>query len=203
MRRRGAISLLISGLSAFGLYRYRRRIFSRLLGLPPALHDVAVERSLRVPMPDGVELVADRYRPRSPGRFPTVLVRTPYDRKNAVTGFLLRLLAKRGYNVVAQDVRGRFDSEGEFDAFAGEDADGRATMDWVSVQPWFDGSLGMWGLSYLGLRAVGGGPRCAGLPQGHHAGAHRLSISLDLLPGRRVQPERRPAIRHPRRTASR
>ena len=150
MYKRAGIALLGSGLTTLGLVRYRRRIVSRLLGLPPALHEADVERRLRLPMPDGVELVADRYYPRARGLFPTILVRTPYDRKNAVTGFLLRLLAKRGYNVVAQDVRGRFDSEGEFDAFAGEDADGRATMDWVSVQPWFDGSLGMWGLSYLG-----------------------------------------------------
>ena len=153
-RRRVAIALLICGPAASVLYRYRKRLArpltSRLLGLPPALHDVAVERGLRVPMPDGVELVADRHHPRASDRFPTILVRTPYDRKNRVTGFLLRVLAKRGYNVVVQDVRGRFDSGGEFAFLAGEDTDGRATMAWVSDQPWFDGSLGMWGLSYLG-----------------------------------------------------
>ncbi len=154
MHKRTAIALLISGLTAAGLYRYRRRLVSRLLGLPlglpPALHDVAVERGLRVPMPDGVELVADRHFPRAPGRFPTVLVRTPYGRKNPQTVFGCRRLAERGYNVVVQDVRGRFDSQREFGFLKGEDADGRATMDWVSGQPWFDGSLGLWGESYLG-----------------------------------------------------
>lgn len=150
MHKRTAIALLISGLTAAGLYRYRRRLVSRLLGLPPALHDVAVERGLRVPMPDGVELVADRHFPRAPGRFPTVLVRTPYGRKNPQTVFGCRRLAERGYNVVVQDVRGRFDSQREFGFLKGEEADGRATMDWVSGQPWFDGSLGLWGESYLG-----------------------------------------------------
>ncbi len=150
MHKRAAIALLISGLTMAGLYRYRRHLVSRLLGLPPAPYDVAVERDLRVPMPDGVELVADRHFPRAPGRFPTVLVRTPYGRKNPQTGFGLRRLAERGYNVVVQDVRGRFDSQGEFGFLKGEDADGRATMDWISGQPWFDGSLGLWGESYLG-----------------------------------------------------
>ena len=148
MHKRTATVFAISGLTALGIYRYRRGIVSRLLGLPPALHDVVVECGLRIPMPDGVELVADRYHPREPSRFPTILVRTPYGRK-AFGFFFSRLLAERGYNVLVQDVRGRFDSEGEFDVFAGEDLDGRATIGWISDQPWFDGSLGLWGMSYL------------------------------------------------------
>ncbi len=141
-------ALTISGLTALGVYRYRRGLVSRLLGLPPALHDVAVERGLRIPMRDGAELVADRYYPRESGRFPTILVCTPYGRK-ASGFFVSRRMAERGYNVLVQDVRGRFDSEGEFDVFAGEDVDGWATIGWISNQPWFDGSLGLWGMSYL------------------------------------------------------
>ena len=148
MHNRAATALAISGLTALGAYRYRQNLVSRLLGLPPVLHHVAVERGLRVPMPDGVELVADRYHPRGPGRFPTILVRTPYGRK-ASGFFVSHRMAERGYNVLVQDVRGRFDSEGEFDVFAGEDADGRATIKWIADQPWFDGSLGLWGMSYL------------------------------------------------------
>jgi len=148
MHKRAAHALTIVGLATLGLYGYRRRLLSRLLGLPPTHHAVAVEHGLRVPMPDGVELVADRYRPREPGRFPTILVRTPYGRK-ASGFFVSHRMAERGYNVIVQDVRGRFGSEGEFDVFAGEDADGWATIEWISDQPWFDGSLGLWGMSYL------------------------------------------------------
>ena len=61
MYKRAGIALLGSGLTTLGLLRYRRRIVSRLLGLPPALHEADVERGVRLPMPDGVELVADRY----------------------------------------------------------------------------------------------------------------------------------------------
>ena len=68
MHKPAATTLIISGLTALGVYRYRRHLISRLLGLPPALHDVVVERGLRIPMPDGVELVADRHYPREPGR---------------------------------------------------------------------------------------------------------------------------------------
>ena len=94
-----------SGVAAtLGLYRYRRRLLSlllsRLLGLPPVLYDVAVERGLRVPMPDGIELVADCYRPHSLERFPTILLRTPYGRKSQEKAFVLRLLAERGYNAL-------------------------------------------------------------------------------------------------------
>src|SRR5215212_1493617 len=119
MYKRAGIALIISGLTMLGVYRYRRSLISRLLGLPPALHEVAVERGLRITMPDSVELVADRYRPRQPGRFPTILVRTPYSRK-ASGFFASQRMAERGYNVLVQDVRGSFDSEGDFDVFAGE-----------------------------------------------------------------------------------
>src|ERR687890_582777 len=157
MYKRTGIALIISGLTTLGVYRYRRRLVSRLLGLPPALHDVAVERGLRITMPDRIELVADRYYPREPGQFPTILVRTPYGRK-ASGFFVSQRIAERGYNVLVQDVRGRFDSQGKFDVFAGEDADGRATIRWIADQPWFDGSLGLWGMSYLAYVQLAAAP---------------------------------------------
>ena len=66
-------------------------------------------------MRDGVRLAADIYRPArdgkpAPGRFPTLLTRTPYD-KNGVKGEGT-YYAERGYIVVANDIRGRYASEG-------------------------------------------------------------------------------------------
>ncbi len=106
------------------------------------------EKAVKIPMRDGVNLVADVARPDTEGKFPTVLVRTPYGR----SGSMLQgdWYAKRGYVFVVQDVRGRFDSEGEFDPFVNERKDGVDTIDWVVKQPWSDGKVGMIGGSYLG-----------------------------------------------------
>ncbi|HSM57103.1 MAG TPA: CocE/NonD family hydrolase [Candidatus Sulfomarinibacteraceae bacterium] len=58
-------------------------------------------------------------------------------------------MAERGYHVIVQDVRGRFSSEGDFEPFINEKADGAATVAWLEKQPWFNGLLGAWGQSYL------------------------------------------------------
>ena len=121
---------------------------------PPRTTEVSVERGLTAKMPDGVELVADRWYPTHPlgegkGEPATVLIRTPYGR--TVMGPLGRLYAERGYQVVVQSCRGTFGSGGEFVPVRNEQADGRATLEWVAGQPWFDGRLVMWGGSYLGM----------------------------------------------------
>jgi hypothetical protein len=126
------------------------RIVARLAGLPPArTHAVAVERGLRVPMPDGATLLADHYSPRGGGHEPIVLIRSPYGR--AVFGIFGRIFAERGYQVVVQSVRGTFGSGGEFDAMRNEARDGRATLDWLAAQAWFVPNVGMSGPSYLGF----------------------------------------------------
>jgi hypothetical protein len=127
------------------------RIAASLVKLPPPRTTaVSVERSLTAKMPDGVELVADRWYPTYPSAdLPTVLIRTPYGR--AMMGPLGRLYAERGYQVVVQSCRGTFGSGGDFVPMRNEEADGRATLAWVAAQPWFDGRLVMWGASYLGM----------------------------------------------------
>jgi putative CocE/NonD family hydrolase len=119
---------------------------------PPRTTAVSVERGLTAKMSDGAELVADRWYPTHPtaeGEPATVLIRTPYGR--TVMGPLGRLYAERGYQVVVQSCRGTFGSGGEFIPVRNEQADGRATLEWVAAQPWFDGRLVMWGGSYLGM----------------------------------------------------
>jgi uncharacterized protein len=155
MRRAAALGAG-AGLAGLWLYARRRDLLARALGLRPAEHSVAFERDLRATMPDGVTLLADRFAPRAPGRYPTILVRTPYGRPSEAglygpLGALpYTLFAERGYNVVVQGTRGRFRSGGEFEPFVNEAADGRATLQWIAGQPWFEGNLGMWGPSYLG-----------------------------------------------------
>lgn len=128
----------------------------RWFGLPPARNSVRVERDIAVHMPDGVALMTDHYAPDAPGRSPTILIRTPYGRgRDAGIGRIFAALtvpplAERGYHVVCQTTRGRFDSGGEFVPFLHDRGDGLATLEWIARQPWFDGSVGMWGPSYLG-----------------------------------------------------
>jgi uncharacterized protein len=111
-----------------------------------------VETGVMVPTRDGVRLATDIDRPTE-GPTPTLLTRTPYN-KDVVAGFsddldLFRAL-RAGYAVVAQDVRGRFASEGTFDAYHQEAADGADTIAWIAAQPWSDGVVGTFGKSYLG-----------------------------------------------------
>jgi putative CocE/NonD family hydrolase len=102
-------------------------------------------------MRDGVVLRADVWRPSSEGRFPVLVYRTPYGRSHAQgEKSTVARAAARGYAVVAQDVRGRYGSGGDFDPYRNEGRDGFDTIEWAAAQPWSDGSVGTFGLSYPG-----------------------------------------------------
>lgn len=107
------------------------------------------EKNARIKMRDGTQLAADIFRPAVDGRYPAILVRTPYGRQQPamIEG---EWWAKRGYVYIAQDVRGRNDSDGEWNPFVNERKDGYDTIDWIAKQSWSDGKVGMIGGSYLG-----------------------------------------------------
>ncbi|MFF7789895.1 CocE/NonD family hydrolase [Streptomyces sp. NPDC007991] len=119
-------------------------------GLPDKRHDVGWEPGLVVPAADGSPLVTDHYFPRTPGDFPTLLVRSPYGRGLPWSPMYGMLFAEQGFHVVLQSCRGTGGSGGTFDLWRNEAADGLATMSWLRRQPWFDGTLGTIGPSYLG-----------------------------------------------------
>lgn len=127
-------------------------LIQRLLKLPPpATRSLVVQRDLRVPMADGVELLADRWLPRSGAEsLPTALIRTPYGRRGLFGAMMARPLAERGFQVLLQSTRGGFGSGGTFDPLRQERADGLATLDWLVRQPWFGGSIVLVGMSYMG-----------------------------------------------------
>ena len=126
---------------------------------------VIVERGVPAKMRDGTILRADIYRPKADGKFPVLLVRTPYD-KTGETSFGLKGAA-RGYVVIAQDVRGRFTSEGEWYVFKNESLDGYDTVEWAAALPYSNGKVGMFGGSYVGatqyLAAIAEPPHLAGI----------------------------------------
>ena len=104
---------------------------------------------VKIPMRDGVKLSADIYFPVGDGPFPVILVRTPYDNAPLVDKGLF--YAKNGYVYVAQDCRGRYDSEGVFYPWHQEVEDGYDTRKWVANQTWSNGKIGTVGGSYLGM----------------------------------------------------
>lgn len=106
---------------------------------------------VRVPMRDGATLAADVFLPDDRAPRPAILARTPYSRATARAGHDPVALARAGWAVVVQDVRGRFDSHGTFDPFHQEGPDGADTIAWIADQPWCDGRVAMVGASYLGL----------------------------------------------------
>ena len=112
----------------------------------PALN----EYDLPVPMRDGVRLSANVYRPAAPGRYPAILLRTPYDKRKTVPANY-QSFVNRGYAVVVQDVRGRYQSGGVFEPINQEVNDGDDTLNWIAAQSWSDGGVGMFGGSYLGI----------------------------------------------------
>jgi putative CocE/NonD family hydrolase len=125
------------------------RIVARLAKLPPAqTYDLVTERDLKVPMPDGVTLLADHYAPQGQSNLPTILIRSPYGRE--IGSLLGPIFAERGFQVVVQSNRGTFGSGGKFDPFGDEKDDGLATITWLKQQSWYAGKLAMFGPSYLG-----------------------------------------------------
>ena len=113
-------------------------------------YDVDLRLNVKVPMRDGVGLSTDIYLPRAHGKFPTVLIRTPYDNSTSVLVEKGRGLANHGYATVIQDTRGRWDSDGQNNPFFHDGLDGYDTQQWIGGQEWSSGKIGMGGASYLG-----------------------------------------------------
>jgi uncharacterized protein len=121
------------------------------IGLSGRAEPFTLRRGVPVPMPDGVVLLGDHYRPaRNDAPMPAVLIRSPYGRAGLAGMVFAAPLARRGFQVFIQSTRGTFGSGGQFRPFLHEQADGLATVAWLREQPWCDGRVAMTGASYLG-----------------------------------------------------
>ncbi len=122
-------------------------------------YDVVVARGMRAPMRDGIVLSTDIYRPARdgealPGPFPAIITRSPYDTRSgkgpssqARNG---EFFARHGYLYAAQDMRGSYESEGEFVLLDGDGPDGYDTIEWLAGLPFCDGRVGTQGTSLRG-----------------------------------------------------
>jgi hypothetical protein len=125
----------------------------------PPTNDVVLESHVPITMRDGVTLYADVYRPVGPGPFPVIVGRTPYSIERYATpmfevpnSYVAPLFfARRGYVFVYQDIRGREESEGRWEPFRNDITDGYDTIEWAARQPWSNGKVAMYGVSYEGM----------------------------------------------------
>ena len=128
---------------------------------------MVIEENIMVPMRGGVKLATDIYRPAQQGQWPVLVTRLPYNKDRRFPfeyppftkekriflelNFDSARVVEAGYVIVAQDTRGRFASEGEFEPFVHEVEDGADAITWAASQPWSSGQVGMFGVSYQGL----------------------------------------------------
>jgi putative CocE/NonD family hydrolase len=120
-------------------------------------YKVLMEHNVQVKMRDGVFLSTDIYLPAAPAKFPTILSRTPYSNNGAGSVEQCKWYAERGYAVVTQDVRGKYDSGGQYTLFRNEANDGYDTVEWIGAQAWSNGKVGMTGGSYGGYVQIAQG----------------------------------------------
>jgi putative CocE/NonD family hydrolase len=160
-------AILISMLPLLALCVWRRGEARQSEGPPAA-----------IPMRDGVVLRADVRLPSGKGPFPVLVYRTPYGEKNAQREYTtFQHAVERGYAVVVQDVRGRYGSDGVFAPYQNEGRDGYDTIEWAAKQPWSNGKVGTFGLSYPGavqwLAAVENPPHLAAMVPAMTFSSHR------------------------------
>jgi uncharacterized protein len=125
---------------------------------------VRIDYTARARMRDGVELGMVIVRPDAPGRFPAIMAYNPYRTLTAVKSHHSNedynhrwdgpsWFAERGFAVVYFDVRGTGNSSGSTQQVYSpeERRDAYDMVEWLAQQPWCDGNVGMWGMSYGGV----------------------------------------------------
>jgi uncharacterized protein len=117
---------------------------------PGPVREIGERRVEMVAMRDGVGLATRVFLPKGKGPWPAVLIRNPYaGPMTAMMSAAADVLNGSGYAVALQDCRGTGDSEGEWEPFANERADGLDAIEWLRHEAWQDGNIGMFGASYL------------------------------------------------------
>lgn len=114
-----------------------------------------------ITMPDGtklqasVTLPADSQGMATGQALPVILIQTPYNTLQTGVGGADPYMVKHGYATVSVDVRGTGNSQGSWQSFGEtEQSDYGHVVDWVTQQPWSNGNIGVYGISYLGITSV-------------------------------------------------
>ena len=113
-----------------------------------------IQTCIPVPARDGAVLSTDVYLPNDGTSFPVLLCRTIYDNQMPQMVEWAIRFADAGYAVAIQDCRGRYDSDGPWEPYVHEPEDGHDTLEWIGRQPWCDGNIGTFGISYVGFTQI-------------------------------------------------
>ena len=154
---------------------YHGTMFSTKWRSSTRQYNVVTEEDVKIPMPDGVKLSCDVFRPDSNEKFPAILSVHCYHQSGqtgpikptAISTAQWRhpgqentnaslesgdpiFFARRGYVHVVVNVRGTGKSEGKWD-FVGpqEVQDVHDSIEWAATQPWCNGDVAMFGVSYF------------------------------------------------------
>ena len=149
----------------FGVTRGRRRESDHREGGSVSADGtgIVLSKNVMVPMRDGVRLAFDIYRPARDGdfvegRFPTIMLHTPYDKTDKRYSEIADFFVPKGYNVVLIDLRDRYCSEASgvyyHAATPHTGRDGYDICEWIGTQPWSNGKIGTVGSSYAAITQV-------------------------------------------------
>jgi putative CocE/NonD family hydrolase len=150
-----------------------------------------VEHKVMMPMRDGIRLATDIYRPKAPGKYPTILSKTPYNFNQWIDGKeMVRQYAsayeavQKGYVYVVQNERGRFFSEGEWDILGTPTTDGYDAFSWISSQDWSNNKIGTIGCSstaewQMAVASLDHPAHTALIPQGFGAGVGKIGTLFE------------------------
>ena len=137
------------------MFKYFGGPIGRLLGLGTPKYDVVRLKEHLLTMHDGAKLATDIYLPKPvfEDRFkaPTMLIRLPYWKD--IASMLGYIFASKGYVTILQDMRGCAASS-EYGTLAITfylRSDGLETLKWITERFWYNGKIGMWGISFLGI----------------------------------------------------
>jgi putative CocE/NonD family hydrolase len=119
-----------------------------------AAHEIRITLDVKIPMRDGTLLAALLYRPAHGEKFPALLIRSPYSTQHPRYMDWSDRFVRQGYAVLQQDCRGRYESDGSWRPYVDEAADGYDTQQWLGAQPWCDGNIGTFGVSYPGFTQI-------------------------------------------------
>src|SRR5215813_12734156 len=122
-------------------------------------YGVRLTRNILVPISRGAELAVDVYLPDRAGPFPTLVSPTPYRKDDYIGSAWQHVIAyfvQCGYAHVVADFRGLGSSSGiAAEAMSESEAgDGVELVEWAAAQPWSNGNIGMYGVSYGGISAL-------------------------------------------------